>query len=91
MRGYLETAQHIFATSLPTLHAHGECEYNEYDLHNFVMVCFYRGSRFKRLTYTTEMDLRDESPQMSLSEPKPEAAFIFFYGDKSFRRLLFGR
>lgn len=28
--------------------------------------------------HTTEMDLRNESPQMSLSEPKPEAAFIFF-------------
>lgn len=24
------------------------------------------------------MDVRNESPQMSFSEPKPEAAFIFF-------------
>lgn len=28
--------------------------------------------------HTTEMDLRNESPQIRLSEPKPEAAFIFF-------------
>lgn len=28
--------------------------------------------------HTTEMDLRNESPQMSLSEPKPEADFIVF-------------